>query len=255
MGLAEWFDAHPYTKFFCTFWALIVIPWIFAFEHFKPKTPLSVRESSYLLEILSRVVGKKLERFGSHLGKIRARTRRGSAKETFKEITQPDVQIGEIVQGIWQFFEATKSDENCELRVALARMGASHIEAFECYYPPNKSARSTVSALQCDQSGFSRTKRQRKLVVVENIREEASKKGNARFVITREDLGDEEGSMVCFPVEEPSAKEIPYVISVCSSKPGYFKESSSALLEEILEPFGQRIALEFCLKEIKQCVK
>jgi hypothetical protein len=230
---------------------LILIPAAALYQRLSQHEPVTSRQLVDFLKILDHIVGKKFERFGTHLKQFAAR-RDVSATEAFRTITQPDDQIRELVEGIWKYFELTKSDADVDIRVALARMGQEHIEAFECFYPADPGPRSSVESLQSPESGFSTAKRTRRIVIVQDIYSEGRKKRGKRFVISRPHLEDEEGAMLCYPIEERHINAVPYVVSVCASKRGYFRNSEREKYEVILKRFAQRIVLEYCLKYIKE---
>jgi hypothetical protein len=251
--LSDWFDQHRYVQAICAFWGLVPIVAAYFYETYKPRTPLSVRQLSYLIEVLGRIVGKKVERLAGCLKS--ASKRRRKAKELFDEITHPEIQMAEIVAGIWQLFHSTSSVPDAKFRVSLARMGQVHIEVLEAFYPPDWSMRSPVEKLRIDQSGFSTAKRTKKIVVVSDLVTEATAGSRARFVVTRPDLKDESGSMICFPVEETVERAIPFVLCVCVDQRNYFTADCADVYEDLLRPFAQRIALEYCLEELKKKTK
>jgi hypothetical protein len=219
----------------------------------KPPPSGSVFELLHLLECLKQIVGEKVNRFESFL----TRQTMENSLEVFTEITRPDQQLASIVAAVYSYFEGVLSKEDKEqkvkLRVALARMGQRHVEEWESYYPSYQKPRSEITELQRDTSCFSRAKSTGRMVIIESIKKEAGRRANKRrFEVTDLSRKDEDGSIICYPIKLKGTRQMPFVLSVCSSKPGYFRQGQEGVYQSILENFEQRIVLEYCLQEIKR---
>jgi hypothetical protein len=250
-GIEAWFDRHPWIELACIMWAVILIPTTVILRQIKGPSAVSVAQLSLFLRILAQIVGRKVARFHSfklrYLGKKKA-----DAGTIFHAITQPGDQMQEIVQGMWTYFHSTSAERGAEIRVALAKMGGPHIEKFEYFYPANKGPRSPIEQLRNANAGFSKAKAKRKIVVVEDISSEGKKQGERSFVVTRADLNDEAGSMICYPIIEPGGDgDVPFVVSVCASQAKQFKIDEQEAYKIVLEHFAQRILLESLLRDIK----
>ena len=260
-NVKTFFVAHPNLKLLCVLWPLSLIPFSFLYTFIKSKVEcgsISLKELNFLFNIIDHVVGKKSERFADALEEIQNKRNKPQANEIFNKITQPKIQIDELVSGIWQFFEGSKEtiDKDTKIRVALAEMGIIHIEQFLCFYPSNEGPRSSEQSLKNDESCFSKAKKRRKMIIVNDIRAEAKKeKGKKCFIVTSAEFENEDGSLICYPVVIRKTKEVPYVISICASKKNFFKKNEKERYELILSRFSQRIALEYCLKTIKNKAK
>jgi hypothetical protein len=248
--LDQQFKTYPKISFgLAIFWPFLMTVSTAMVLQFKPAPPTNVRELMRLLECLKQIVGQKVKRFEEFL----SRQNDEPPDRIFAEITRPDQQITEIVTGIYRYFQGTVPNEknDVQIRVALARMGDRYIDGFESYYPSSEKPRSELRALQLEASGFSRAKLSGKILVVESIKKEGRKKSKPRFAITHPSRKDEDGSMICYPVKLKGTNQIPYVISVCASESGYFREAHATVYESILQNFEQRIVLEYCLHQIK----
>ena len=250
---------YPYLKLACAFWPIILIPLNFLYESLKSKIDnksVSLYEINLLFKITDHVVGKKTERFGIKYASIIKQNNLQEIEEIFNEITQPLLQINELIEGVWQFFEATKSDKDVIIKVALAQMKGEYIEDFVCFYPSNYGPRSAIEELQDSDSCFSKAKKTRRIVIVDDIRKESVRvKGKRNFIVTRPEFEPEDGSIICYPVIIRNTQEIPFVISIFASQKNCFRQKGRERYEIILKRFGQRIALEYCLLKIKERVK
>ncbi|MGE3308576.1 MAG: hypothetical protein AB7O66_01300 [Limisphaerales bacterium] len=191
------------------------------------------------LRLISEIVGTKLRRLNNVLD--------GDSQAVRAALTKsPNEQIGEILHAIAIFYWGPTPIQSIDIRVTLAEMGPAHIKGFAYHHPADYPPKSPVDELQSDHSGFSTAKRTRELFLVEDVKT-AVQAPNPRLVKTSR--SNSRGSMLCYPVITHDG-EIPYVISVCANRPGYFKHSNRRAYDQILRQFAQRIALEWCANKL-----
>jgi hypothetical protein len=239
-------------------WPVVLVAASFAYQKLKPSKKVTTLDFEELLEVLRRIVATKVDRFAEALEKLK-HTDDFRAKKVFTTITQPDTQIHSIVAGIYQYFEATRPASipaaELRIRVCLAGMGEKYISNFAHFFPPGTDPRSGLEHLQRDDAGFTRAKEQKQTVVVEDFIKESTAGHERCFTVTHDSRRNENGSMICHPVIIRKSGEVPYVISICSAKPGYFKKADADYYAGVLEHFTQRITLEFFLKKLKGNIK
>jgi hypothetical protein len=163
------------------------------------------------------------------------------------------IQIDEIVTQAFFLFERMAETEGAKITVTLALMGTEHIDKVLTGYPPDRPMRSPIEKLRVATSGFSRAKACRSIIVVPDTTSEAAKGEAANFAVTREELRNEPCSLICYPVSD-HGQEIPMVISISANRKDHFSEEAAAVYEDLLKPFGHRLALEFFLLQLKQRV-
>jgi len=205
-----------------------------------------------LTEMLDRIVSKKDKRFSAYLTSLRrtpSRQLKKKRERLFEDITQPRVQMAEIVAIVWQLFHTLHPKNS--VRVALAEMDDTHVREVIATEPSEDHIRSPIEKLRTDGSGYSTSKRLKRILVIPNTKKESERGDNARFVVTRKDLEDEENSMICFPIEERLDRTIPYVLSISVDRPDAFREEESDAYTDMLIPFARRIAMEHTLERIK----
>lgn len=202
-----------------------------------------------LLRALDNVVGKKQQ----ELVKVLRRAENLKPEEAFSVLSQPYIQIMEIVRSISDFFNATVRDgrKGSLIRVSLASFKDGKIEDIPIFFPNDEPVKSSIDDLNSPSSGFMTAFQSRKIVVIQSISKELTKKKATRF----KDTGvhqDNEGSLICYPVAINGSKEIPYVLSIHSDEDGFFEEELAHLYELYLQRFAMRLSLEYILIGLKE---
>lgn len=250
-SLQKWLEAHLYSVCILIGWPVLTVCCSVWYQKNKPKKDLTTTELHSLLRTLAQVVGKKTHRFAA-MAKDHGNKR---ARDVFNAITRPDIQIEEIVAGIYKFFEATRPssipEHELKIRVLLGRMGPQHIKKFEVFYPPNDHPRSKIDQMQDPRCGFSRALQTKEIVVIPDKLAESNSGPDCCFLVTDKSRQLEEGSMICYPVIVEETGEIPYVISISTAQKSYFQKEHDKIYKSILSHFAQRITLEFHLQTIK----
>lgn len=240
-------------------WPLCVSIVIGLVDHWATKSsPLDAEDFAQLLAALDHVVGKKLHRFREAEGEFCCKERRNlNGKTVFKKITQPQIQIEEIVAGVYLYFRGVSDLRGLDtgrnrIKVALAEMGKEHITKFNCYFPKDGGGpQSKIENLRKHTSGFSSAKRAGKLIIVDDIASEEQRPDTERhFETTHQSRSGAEGSMICYPIKR-SDDDIPYVLSVVATKRGFFIEKGREKYELVMRAFAQRIVMEHCLLTLK----
>jgi hypothetical protein len=215
--------------------------------------PISQRSLLLLLACIDHVVGRKMQRFGEFANKV---SRNGSLQrltrgEVFMTITKPEEQIQTITQQVWQYFYGIRSDPDVEIRVVLARMGTRYIEAFESYVPADHPPRTPLSDLQNDKAGFSQALKDRRIVILPDVRSEASRvRGRFASTVAHDD-DDDGGSLICWPVTCHHTQRIPFVISIYATRAQYFSNTKRKEYEYVLGVFSKRLTIEHNLHILK----
>lgn len=217
----------------------------------EQKPPVSQRSLMQLLTVIDRAVGTKGERFGQAvmLCESRSHVEPGTI---FEVITQPRIQIDKLVDGVWTFFDSTKTDPEVRFRVALAEMGSQYIQAFACFFPIDERPRSSLDSLQSEQCAFTVCMKKQALLVIEDIQKEGTRGNAARFQVTDVTRRHEEGSMICFPIIHRVLDCTPFVLSVVANKRRYFRDRASnrKVYEYVMGIFAKRISLEYSLERL-----
>ncbi len=251
-------DYYPVVKFLMVIWPIFPIFAVYFFKKYQRKNPLTVVQLVRLTEILARIVGKKTARLGEAIEELRKISSAKSGKQIKKKkeiiahLFDAKPQMSEIVLGVCQLFESFSSASGATIKVGLASIGPNGVEEFPFRYPHQWAVRSSYEKLRDPKSGISRSINGGKIVVVSNTQEECSKGDNARFIVTRDDLKDENCSLICFPVRDYRKQAIPFVLCISANKPGVFLEDSTDVYRDLLEPFGERLALEMLNFQVKQ---
>ena len=89
-----------------------------------------------IIAALDGIVGPKTARFGEHVKNIPNLNR----ETIFCTISQPQLQIVEIIRALWYLFDTAKSKETNNLvRVVLARFANGKIIGLPVYFPQMSS--------------------------------------------------------------------------------------------------------------------
>lgn len=254
-GLKKFFDSHTTLSLWATLWPLGYILFQFIDFSFKEYLPVDTEKLMSLFKTIDKVLGSKIERFGEQAKKILDSNKPVSGEVIFKRITQPKSQISKIANGIWYYFNLEANSSDNRIRVAIAKMGDKYISDWMVFVPEDDGPVGQIEKYQVDECGFSRAKEKGKILIIPDIQKaakETTKKCN--YVIVSEELKDEEGSMICYPVKHRNLNDTPYVISVWSSEKNYFKLAHEKAYDFILNKFAKRIALEHGLLVLKERV-
>lgn len=167
--------------------------------------------------------------------------------EAFLKITQPELQIKEIVRRVQMFFADALKDE--DVRVLLMRWNPKmrhmvFVEHFPLETPPlapEAAFYDTTTAAGLAKEGGT-------MVIVEDI---ATDQRFKQIGIGR----TKKGSMVAYPVLDDLRHEMVLVINVVSNEPHSFKEADRESLDLWLQVFSDRLLLENRLVELKARVR
>lgn len=211
----------------------------------------SVRELLKARDELLRLVGYvrgivavKSERFHNGVSQLRDPIDAGVA---FRTITQPDVQMRAIMDGVQRFF-VDASDDPIEERVRVLLMrwdeATGCMAPFSIYFPQAEPPRVSHGAF-CDNTtvaGLARV--ENRFVIVEDVSTDARfrKFTNGRTT---------SGSMFAYPVYDDLTRKVVLVINVVSSVPKRFKEADRDALEIPMQVFADRLLLENRLLVLK----
>jgi hypothetical protein len=203
-----------------------------------------------LITALDHIVGIKNIRFGTHASAASELTK----ESVFCRITEPSKQIWEIVRSICEFFNATQTEKRRSLiRVTLAVIQDKKIVSLPAFFPSDHPIKASVSILNHPKSTFLIAARTRKMVIIENIQKELKKPKVTRRFVDTENEEDNKGYMICYPVYYYNGSEnIPYVISIHSDEPDYFKNEFKDLYEHSLHRFALRLSVEHSLLILRE---
>ena len=202
----------------------------------------------HLKEALEKIVQFKADRFEVESGNLLKTTT--SSADVFKAITKPDQQIAHIAYALCGFLEAITKDIEFKVRLIQVDSDGNPI-AWYTYAPSNLPPNTEISVLQHHDSSVSRCLRNKKIFIVENIKEAANKSGEREYVMSHSDPEDEIGSLICFPIYQKQIKCYPLVLAISANKP-YFKNQKKPLYKWILDQFTLRIQLEYSLVLLKE---
>lgn len=246
--LAEFLTAHHILLFiFGTFYSLLVLSFAKWIVKNVENRGVNVEGLLSLVAAMDGVVGAKQKRFAGHVGNVGALT-----KETaFCAITQPEIQISEILRGICDLFNAARTSKRDQLiRVTFAEIEGGKIQSIPIFYPQDEPVTSSIQALNDSSSAILTAVRTKRMVVIDSIAAELKKGRGRRFVDTG-NADDNVGSLICYPVITPT-REVPFVISIHCDEDRYFKNEFAELYEHTLKRFALRLNLEYSLLLIKE---
>jgi hypothetical protein len=115
---------------------------------------------------IDRVVGCKVTRFEGHAngnGQL-------SRETAFCAITNPETQIGELVRGICEFFNAVgPTNEDRLIRVILAQVENGQITRIAFHFPEDERVRASLDVLNDRRSTIQTALRTKEIVVIQSI--------------------------------------------------------------------------------------
>jgi hypothetical protein len=202
----------------------------------------------HLKEALEKIVQFKAERFETESGHLL--TNKTNPADVFKAITKPDQQIAHIAHALYGFLDAITKDIEFKVRIIQTDNKGSPV-AWYTYAPSNRPPNTDIAVLRQHDSSISTCLRNKKIFIVEDIKEAANKPGGREYVMAHTDPTDEVGSLICYPIYQKQIKCYPLVLLVSANKP-YFKKNKKDLYRWILDQFALRIQLEYSLVLLKE---
>ncbi|MCZ4304761.1 hypothetical protein O4G98_08440 [Zoogloeaceae bacterium G21618-S1] len=207
-----------------------------------------------LLSALDTIVGHKEQRFAKRLQQATHKSAQGkplTPAEVFRSITQPTAQFCRIGEAIWWTFDllTRTSQERKDLRVQLGVVHQDKLKKFLCSYPSHLPVKSSLEELSHPSSSIMSAARSGRLVIVESTADEVSK-ADPQFRATRSLGPEDEGSLLCYPVEMPT-KGVVIVISIFYPEDNTFVERYRAKYDGVLSKFDLRVRLEYALHGLK----
>jgi len=210
-----------------------------------------------LLRLLGSVVGGKEQRFQKALISA-GNTGFADPSAVFSEITQPELQMREIMQNVYLAFDALvrqPGHPHTKLKVNLAVINKDgQVLKIMYHYPNDCPVRSPMSELNKPQSAIKTAVRTKRIQIVESMLD-AAENPNGNFIVTDQAREDEDGSLICYPVPFKPISDVAFVISVCYLERGTFKNRFANSYTEILEPFALRLRLEYSLLGLKEMMR
>lgn len=204
-----------------------------------------------LLSGIDNVVGLKETRFRKFLTEVVPKIK-DSRESIFSEITQPRIQIAELIRGICELFNALHPKAKHKLiRVILAELVDGKVHQIPVFYPSDEPPSVDIKTLNKPNSTILTSVKRKKIVIVESIRKEITKPPKQRRYIPAVEGQPEKGSIICFPIL-CQQNQIPFVVSIHCDQDGLFKENSLEYYEFLLARFALRLKLEYWLIRIKE---
>jgi hypothetical protein len=220
----------------------------------RKTSKLSVSEASRLLILLDEVVGLKAERFRTYLRDNP--DYRSSHKSTiFNGITNPNSAYRALIEATHKFVDKSALPEEAGVRfvVVLARIQKDQIHKFETTFPRNRPPSADVTHFNSDDVLFRIALKKKKVVIVGDIEKELNKpEGKRRY---KEIAGEPTtGSIICIPIKYVGTPEIPFVLSIYSSKRNFFPENrgEKERWESIAESLDIRFSVEYSLEKLSE---
>lgn len=209
-----------------------------------------VYQSSILLQSLENVVNKKYERFVNTFKKYeKANPKKGTI---FNDITQPDIQISELMNSLVGCFRLyfPSLNKNLNFRVVLFKVSDNKPTNSIYHFPYTQPVRTRMSDFISPNSTISSCIKNESLIIVSDVQKEL-KNSNSRY-IRGKTPEDSLNSIICYPIRSTANNSIIYAISISVNKRNFFIQQNNELYESILKPYGTRLALEHCLKLLKE---
>lgn len=217
----------------------------------KPGRELGRDDVLAILHSVNVVVGDKMKRFCRTLDSIGGREE-VSAQDVFQSITQPDQQIGLLVSAVHGAFDFI-DNTGAYFRVGLLTVEEGKPIEWAQFYPPERPPRASESDLAHPGSTVMNSIRSKRTVIVEDINKEVKKrKKQDRRYLKLHNRDDEQGSQLCYPVVDPSTREVVLVLTIAGDKQCCLREKHLELYEWIIDHYSVRLTLEHRLYLLRE---
>jgi len=249
--LREALKTHPGLVFACLGWTILSSIIIQALSSlitiFEDRNLPKVQELMALLTALDRVVGIKMERFGKYSKSVTADIGGDTA---FRAITKPDAQIDYLIKNLFILLTSLTKDET--LKIVLARMENTRPINWTSFMPDDVHPDDSILRNEKEQSLFSHCAKAKNPIIISDIANHLEK-AKKLILYLRSDLpGENEGSIICFPVHHDHSGKVIYCLSIKSQKPHLICERFNKKYGFMVQEFIKRINLEHSLEIIKE---
>jgi hypothetical protein len=250
LPVRNWLVSHAYVIIILLAWAPIV-QFLCAvvtkrIEVLRESDDLTQEDWISFAESLNEVVGQKTKRFTEYT--ISDGT---TPAEVFRTITQPGEQIASLVFHLAGLMRILTGDTS--LKMILANIENNVPTGWQSYMPLDKYP--PMDWLSDNPAGtfFAYCARSGHPVSIANIAEELRKGRRSRYR-PGEDPRENKGSIVCFPVKQPFASRVIYVLSIKSDNVDELDDEFIMRYEFIIDSYLKRIVLEANLDRLKKGV-
>jgi hypothetical protein len=244
-------------------WIVLAVVWAWAWHHIIRWVVSWLKDgpsgwenaAPIMLHSLGSVVGSKSTRFLEAL-KQELQNPVHDASLVFETISQPEQQMRELMLNLYLVFESLLKQDGqprAQLKVNLAVIQDNKIVDIKYHYPYDHPVRSTIDSLNNPRSAIQTAIREKRLVVIESIRD-AGEKHDGNFFVTDKSRQEEDGSLLCYPVDLRPLADVAFVVSVCYHQRASFRKRFTQSYKEILEPFALRLKLEYSLLGLKELI-
>lgn len=232
---------------------VVLIKALYAFikSNAKPERELTSKDLVAVIEAARIVTESKMGRICKE-EVLLAKKGVTSAATTFMRITQPDQQLGLLIESMKTVFEQLDHSE-ASYRVGLLEIKDGKPNEWYCFTPKHDPPRTSLETLSSPTSTVSACVEPKSLIVIEDIQKELSKKSakNRRFV-KGSTQKYEQGSQLCYPIIHPENKKIIYVVTIAGNKKNSMLERYRYIYAWVLQHFTIRILLEHSLLTMKE---
>jgi hypothetical protein len=244
----------------CAAWPILSCVRPFLREHCddlleRNATPCQ-QELVSLMQLIDRVVAKKLTRFSREAGRAIIPRKRTKLVDHLQSLTKPSDQIDRILIALAQFLQL---NFEIDTRVSLAALDDKGLfEEWVQWLPEDDQPRRIREDLRYPDCAMTKAANDAKsggtgVVIIESINSEVKKPASDRRFHPEDGPGlssNDKGSLICCAVYNPELRQVPYVICISTQEDGAFKNKQHDYWCFVLHFFSKRILLEYALELI-----
>jgi hypothetical protein len=249
----KWLTAHTAVAWTVVLWPVVLIGMTYWGAALKRSVidvdTLTAKDYGLMIRTLNEVTGHRLSRLSAFIRRFAKEADSIPAADYIDVLAKPEEQIEELV---WSIYHAFLDDSAADLSVTLAEMEGKRFKRFRFWLPEGHMPTSTENELCGRRCCLSIAADSKGVVIVEDIEKELEKQPNRRIFAPGAQGSSKVGSLIAYPVSGQLTNDVPFVVSVRSQTPRYFRKSRKSRYEAILEPFALRLAVEHSLSVIKK---
>jgi hypothetical protein len=212
------------------------------------RTDLGLKERIRIFSYIQSIVREKSVRFVRQCNKLKANP--ATKGDIFETITQPRDQIGKILEFLGLFFSHNREDRVVKVLLLKPDIEAGHFRFFS-YYPQGGRPSTPASELKLTRGVAGSAYTKGSTEIVEDIQADLASDSPTYYVYDNT-VPAPEGSIACYPIRDPERDMIAFILSVYINAPRVLKEDDKNHLDEIFDPFAERILLEERLRFLKE---
>ena len=222
-------------------------------EYFRAKyeqADLALTERIRIFSYIQHIVKEKSTRF---VEACKGLSQNGQLTKDmiFEDITQPRIQINHILAYLGRFFAHGREDRAVKVVLFQPDSEEGHFKFF-AYFPKGDRPNPQEQDFRLNRGVVGAAYDKNRMVIIDDVQRDTEGNNPTYLVLPDSTATIPKGSIACYPIRDAERNRTVFVLSIYIDEPNVLQEADRDHLEQIFEPFAQRILLEERLRYLKE---